>query len=278
VNRTTARRLNQILAALCLSILAAPAQAEQQQWAAAYVDWTFAAETPGVELAQDLRIPQAATASFFTLNWDFVAGDGGYIGLQSDETGKGNARFSLWDATAARGDACRTFDGEGEGMTCVTPVVIAPEKIYRVRVTRGERDAQGQWWIGWIEERGGARREIGALRVGPTLTAARADSVHNFSEYWGDAVAACRAVPLSAAAFGPPTLNGADGRAVIAAHPAGRRPEGRLCRTGRERTGAITGHTPITVGDAPGMLITLGGDVRENTDLAKRLAPRVGRR
>jgi len=152
------------LAALCV-IWAPPARADQQLWAAAYVDWTFANEAPGVGLTQALWIPQRATASFFTLNWDFVAGDGGYIGLQSNEAGAGNARFSLWNATAARGAGCRRFDGEGEGMTCEAPVAAAPDAVYRVFLRRGEADRQGQWWIGSLETPDGARQDIGALRV-----------------------------------------------------------------------------------------------------------------
>ncbi len=255
-----------------LFAMSTPARAEQQQWAAAYVDWTFEAETPGIGLSQDLWIAQAASATFFTLNWDFVSGDGGYIGLQSDETGVGNARFSLWNATAAQGDACRPFDGEGEGMTCVLPIVISPDKVYRVLVTRGEADAQGQWWLGWIEEPGAPRRRIGSLRVASGLTSVTPASVHDFSEYWGDAVGACRAVPLSAAAFGPPTLILPNGPAAKGAHPTGRRPDGHRCRTGRERTGAVAGHTSVSVADAPGMLVTLGGDANANRILAHRVS------
>lgn len=259
------------LAALCLAWLPA-ARADQQLWAAAYVDWTFPEPAPGVALAQTLWIPQSATASFFTLNWDFVAGDGGYIGLQSNEAGAGNARFSLWNATAARGAACRRFDGEGEGMTCEIPVTIAPDALYRVRMQRGETDAQGQWWIGSLETPDGARREIGALRVAAAHTLVAPDTVHDFSEYWGDAVKACRDVPLSAAAFGAPKLTHADGKETIAATPTGRRPDGHPCRTGRERSGAKAGHRVIVLDGAPAMLLTLGGTAAANTALSETLA------
>jgi len=253
---------------------ASPARAEQQQWAAAYVDWTFDAETQAAGLSQDLWIPQAATASFFTLNWDFVSGEGGYIGLQSDATGATNARFSVWNASAAQGDACRKFDGEGEGMTCMTPLAIAPDKIYRVHVTRGEADAQGQWWIGWLEAPGTPRQRIGALRVNAAQTMVTPASVHNFSEFWGDRVRACSAVPLSAAAFGPPTAMRANGAPLTGSHPKGRRPDGHRCRTGRERSGVVAGHAPLPIAGAPGMLITLGGDLRANRALAQRLVAR----
>lgn len=265
------------LAALCV-IWAPPARADQQLWAAAYVDWTFANEAPGVGLTQALWIPQRATASFFTLNWDFVAGDGGYIGLQSNEAGAGNARFSLWNATAARGAGCRRFDGEGEGMTCEAPVAAAPDAVYRVFLRRGEADRQGQWWIGSLETPDGARQDIGALRVARTHNLIAPESVHDFSEYWGDAVKACRDVPLSVAVFGAPRLARAAGGESVAADPAGRRPEGHPCRSGRERSGAFANHRPTTLDGAPAMALALGGDRATNAAGAAKVAAEAGRR
>lgn len=257
-------------------IWAPPARAEQQRWAAAYVDWTFPDQDPAIGVAQTLWIPQPARASFFTLNLDFVSGDGGYIGLQSDEAGAGNARFSLWNASAARGAACRRFDGEGEGMTCETPVGIARNAPYRVRVQRGEADAQGQWWIGSLEAPGRPRLEIGALRVARAHVAIAPDSVHDFSEYWGDAVKACRDVPLSAARFGAPKLLRAGGGESVAANPVGRRPDGHSCRTGRERSGAVAGHRAILLDGAPAMLVTLGGAAATNAALSQSLVQHPG--
>ncbi len=251
---------------------APPAAAQQQQWAAAYVDWTFDNTAPGIGLAQSMWVPQPAVASFFTLNWDFTAGDGGYIGLQSDESGVGNARFSLWNATAARGDSCRPFDGEGEGMTCVLPVTIDPNGVYRVRIERGALDSQGQWWIGWLDEPSGQQRRIGTMRVAARLSEIAPATVHDFSEYWGDAVSACRAVPLSAAAFGAPVLTLATGAAASGAQPVGRRPDDHPCATGRERTGATAGHTPTTLAGESAMVLTLGGSAEDNRALAQRLA------
>lgn len=266
--------LNAILASLAC-VAATPARAEQQLWAAAYVDWSFEAEDVGVELSQLLWAPQPAVASFFTLNWDFEAGDGGYIGLQSNEVGAGNVRFSLWNADAARGEACRRFDGEGEGMTCVLPLTIARDQLYRVGIARGQSDAQGQWWIGWVEDASGRRQQIGALRVSASLNAIAPASIHNFSEYWGDAVSACSSVPLSAAAFAAPAINSASGPSAIAAHPIGRRPDGHSCTSGRERTGAVAGHTPLSIAGEPAMLLTLGGPHDANQALAQHLRTRA---
>jgi len=247
------------------------AHAQQQKWAAAYVDWTFPDATAGVGVAQDIWVPQAATASFFTLNFDFVTGQGGYIGVQSDESGAANVRFSLWNTTVARGEACRPFDGEGEGMTCVLPVTLDPAGVYRVRVTREDADLDGQWWSGWIQQTDGAMRRIGAMRVPRQHREIAGDGLHNFSEFWGDAVAACRSAPLSAAVFAAPiVLTGAE-NVVPGAQPNGSRPAENRCATGRERLGAVVRHTAMTLFDAPAMMVTLGGAPEANRALALSL-------
>jgi hypothetical protein len=261
------------LLALCF-VAVSPAYAQQQRWAAAYVDWLLPEGNSGSGVSQEIWVPQAARASFFTLNFDFVTGQGGYIGLQSDESGAGNVRFSLWNTTEARGEACRPFDGEGEGMTCVLPLTIDPEGVYRVQVSRDVSDGQGQWWVGWIETPDGARRQIGAIRTPRRHQEIASAGLHNFSEYWGDAVAACRDVPLSAAVFGAPSLAVGPDRIVAGGQPNGTRPEENVCASGRERLGAVVTHVPMTLQRAPAMALALGGAPEANLALARGVAGR----
>lgn len=263
--------------ALGLLALAPPAQAQQQQqWAAAYIDWRFDDGVTGIDrIAQDIAVLEPAHASFFTLNWEFTAGDGGYIGLQSDVDGAGNVRFSLWNAGAARGESCRRFDGEGVGMTCVLPLGIETDRFYRVRVTRGDANATGQWWSGWIDavDATGQTRstKIGELQVSADLTAIEPASVYNFNEYWGDAVRACRDVPLSAALFVAPSVQRGDhGARVNARSPIGRRPDGHPCATGSERTGAAASHVGVSRNGAPAMIMVLGGNAAANRAFAEQ--------
>jgi hypothetical protein len=276
----TFRLLVAALAAPLLALgVAAPAAADQQLWAAAYVEWTFAENAPSAaRVEQQIRVAEPARAAFFTLNWDFEVGEGGYIGLQSDEAGAHNVRFSLWNATSARGTACRSFDGEGVGMTCELPWRIAPDAFYRVRVVRGAADAGGQWWSGWIDTREAdgrvAQTRIGELRVAASGNAINPATIYNFSEFWGDAVAACQDVPLSAAIFAPPRVSAiVTGAAHAASNPVGRRPDGQVCN-GRERTGAVSRHAPVVLDDGPGMILTLGGSVSANEAMARLLSGR----
>jgi hypothetical protein len=269
-----------VLAAPLMALgLSTPAAADQQLWAAAYVDWSFAENAASAaRVDQDIRVAEPARASFFTLNWDFEVGEGGYIGLQSDEAGAHNVRFSLWNATSARGATCRRFDGEGVGMTCELPWRIAPDAFYRVHVVRGAADAGGQWWSGWIDTRDAdgrvAQTRIGDLRVAASANAINPATIYNFSEFWGDAVAACQDVPLSAAIFTPPRVSvSATGVANVAFNPVGRRPDGHVCN-GRERTGAVSRHARVALDDGPGMVLTLGGSVSANEAMARLLSGR----
>jgi|CXWL01.1.fsa_nt_gi hypothetical protein len=262
--------------------MAAPAQAQQQQqWAAAYIDWRFPEGTADIDrIAQDIAVVEPARASFFTLNWDFTAGDGGYIGLQSDVDGASNVRFSLWNATAARGDACRRFDGEGVGMTCVLPMAIDTDRFYRVRVLRGDANARGQWWSGWIDvvDAAGQTRalKIGDLQVSSDLTAIAPASVYNFNEFWGDAVGACRDVPLSAAVFVAPSVQlGERGARIFASAPVGRRPDGHPCGAGRERTGAAASHVGVAREGNAAMVMVLGGERGANRTFGAQAAASV---
>lgn len=267
-------------AALTLALLmhAPSAQAQgQQQWAAAYIEWRLPDQTGVDRIAQDIAVLAPSRASFFTLNWDFSDGDGGYIGLQTDAAGAGNVRFSLWNAIAARGAACRRFDGEGEGMTCVAPLRIETDRFYRVRVTRGEAAARGQWWSGWIDtvDANGQTQSfrIGELQIAPGLTEIDPASLYNFNEFWGDAVRECRQTPLSAALFAAPSIQrGASGAPFVARAPTGRRPEGHPCTTGRERTGATASHLALTLADRPAMIMVLGGDAQTNRAFAAQAA------
>lgn len=270
--KTAPVRLAAALALLACLGWPMKAFAEQQLWAAAYVNWRFADAGAGIGVAQDIWIPEPATASFFTLNWDFENAEGGYIGLQSDEAGRTNARFSIWNAGATRGDSCRDFDGEGEGKTCVIPVEIERGGVYRVRVTRAEADGQGQWWEGWLEEPGGEQRLIGAIRVRRQHREIAADTLHNFSEFWGDALPRCGEVPLSVAAFGAPSLWRLDGAIAQGRDAEGTRPEENACATGRETIGAAITHAQVTLRGTPAMLVALGGTPANNQALAVRLS------
>jgi hypothetical protein len=262
---------------LILAVFAAvtlPVKAAQQQWAAAYVNWTFDSAPNGQNLDQQIWLPRPAFASYFTMNWQWskTPGIGGYMGLQSDASGAGNVRFSLWNATEAKGEHCRTFGGEGIGYTCMLPIEIDTNKFYRLRLWRTAADNSGQWWGGWlIEEKGGKLIEhaIGQIKVAKNQDSFSASSIHNFSEYWGEAVSTCKQVPMSAVGFGSPAINyegkGSGRYAAYSNLARGSLPEGNRCKTGNENQGADTSFIPFKSGANDGMMVIMGGKSSEHS-------------
>jgi len=262
-----------ILVLAVFSTMTQPVKAGQQQWAAAYVNWTFDSAPNGLNLDQQIWLPKPALASFFTMNWNWTntPNIGGYMGLQTDAAGEGNVRFSLWNATEAKGKQCRTFGGEGIGYTCMLPIKIDTNKFYRLRLWRTAGDSSGQWWGGWlIEEKDGKLIEhaIGQIKVATNQDTFSASSIVNFSEYWGAAVSTCAQVPMSIAGFAPPAINykgkGAGGYEAHATIAEGTLPDGNICKTGTEKQGADTSFIPFKSGSNKGMIVIMGGKASDH--------------
>ncbi len=251
------------------SIAAGPVMAAQQQWAAGYLGWTFDGQAASAwNIDQQIWIAQPAEASYWTINWSWTGeqGTSGYMGLQQGG-GAQQVRFSLWNATDAKGSGCQTFGGEGVGYTCTVPVTIDPAKFYRLRLWRTDASEGGQWWGGWLIEAdtSGKLKEhtIGYIKVDAKHKEIDLNSIHNFSEYFGGAVARCDEVPLSIVGFTPPAANyhGA-GTGVYGSYSqtkSGTKPAGNICQTGSENAGAIYKMEPYDFGFAKGGLIYLGG-------------------
>lgn len=254
--------------------LTLPVQAGQQKWAAAYVNWKFESAPKGWNLDQQIWLPKPAKASYFTMNWKWTETPdiGGYMGLQTDASGNSNVRFSLWNATEAKGKQCRTFGGEGIGYTCILPFKIDANKFYRLRLWKTARDSSGQWWGAWlVEEQDGKLIEhaIGQIKVAANQGSFSASSVSNFSEYWGTAVSTCDQVPMSVAAFAPPAINynntAADGYEANSTLADGTLPQGNICKTGAESQGANTSFKPFNSRSGKGMIVIMGGKVNDHT-------------
>jgi hypothetical protein len=257
------------------------AVAAQHQNAHLYVQWDFSTgdggETPhptGLDRAAGARdaaglegevagfwnvdqvmwTSKKASSTYWAQLWSWTdAPYGGYIGLQTNgnrfdgSTGE-TAIFSLWNASAASGEACGEFDGEGNGFSCRIPFKFRNNVRYRLRVQRLHTDPAGQWWGGWIRSsRTGHDYHIGDIRVGSSHTAMSAPS--NFSEYFGRAVA-CWRVPVSKVNWTQPAANRrSDGSYQYHSSYAG-------FSGGRCTSGAVT---PRDYGWTSGVAVRLGG-------------------
>lgn len=259
----------------------ASAQAGQQKWASQYVSWTPDKEVGDIwNVDQDVWVPRPANGSYWPIQFGFVGQNyGGYMGLQQGTDQ--NVRFSIWNATAAKGTSCRTFDGEGVGYTCTLPVKIDPGKLYRLRLWRMEAEADGQWWGGWLIEadQKGARAErlIGRIKAPVGAKSIKPKGITNFVEYWGAAVGKYSSVPLSIAAFAAPAVN-YDGKGAYAAHyrfAGSKKATGNLCLTGEQGNGALISAKPFNLAPAEdGVMMFLGGTLPSHTfDLRSHPTP-----
>ncbi|MGA9522581.1 MAG: hypothetical protein WBV82_14030 [Myxococcaceae bacterium] len=206
-------KLSRVLTSLAVLLVASAAHAAQHQNAFLYVDWqtTYTTQTY-TRFEQRLQVTQKAPASFWATMWTWKnSSTGGYIGLQTDgnrvDGSVGDTViFSIWNATAAKGD-CQPFAGEGVGYSCRLAWTINPAHKYRLRIQPAVNaaDPAGQWWDAYIRnESTFVETRIGSLRAGPSDTSFLMPS--NFSEYFGSQMPTCDGVPVSIAQWSKPTL------------------------------------------------------------------------
>lgn len=148
--------------------------------------------------------------------------DGAYMGLQEGTTPfwSRQARFSIWNATAANGSDCRNFDGEGIGKTCTIAFPYIVDRAYTLRMWRLSVDASGTWWGAWvIDSVTGSEYHVGNIRA-PRGTGDIV-STDSFDEYYGEAKP-CNAVPHSMVLFGAPAINANTAHASYGSTSVGR--------------------------------------------------------
>jgi hypothetical protein len=194
-----------------------PATAAQQQWGAAYLDWTGALLSDKSTMSQVIQPLEISPKMYWEAgwHWDNIP-DGGYGGIQSGGiladgyTLSDLAIFSIWNGLSAisgTGAGCRKFGGEGIGFTCSIPISLKAGNKYEI--SYGVDTAKGpQWWIGYITDlTDGVKKVIGSIETNSSV--AKATNWNNFVEYWGQAVP-CDAVGPASAKFYTPTSNNPD--------------------------------------------------------------------
>jgi hypothetical protein len=261
-------RLNGIaIATISISLVCAaalPASAGQQQWASQYVSWQPDGHASAIyDIDQVVWIPRSANSSFWTLQWGFLgANSGGYLGLQQEGSAEDQTvRFSIWNATKAKGSHCEPFGGEGVGWTCTLAVRIDPKKFYRLRFWKDVH----RWWGAWLIEAdsNGVLTEhlVGRIEAPSGAKTPDPASVTNFVEYFGPDVPLCSSVPLSITGFTPPMLNYQGSGAYEGAYSyfGSTKAADNHCTTGNEDNGAIISAKPYDFGFANGVIMFLGG-------------------
>ncbi|MEO8862459.1 MAG: hypothetical protein ABI358_13615 [Ginsengibacter sp.] len=263
---------NLLLTASIFTILLAnvlPANAQQQQYANAYTFWDFGQGADNVQnVEQKIWIAKPANGTQWVMTWAWVAdpAHGGYLGFNTDGDGKGQALFSLWNATEATGGNCKEFGGEGVGWSCRTPFEIRPDVFYLLRLARTRTDADGVWWGAWIVENPGAdeakETALGEIKVKSEMNVIRGNSINNFSEYYGQTQEKCGTVPLSIFGVAPPAINkDENGNYSRTAKLNGSSdPQQNPCKTGDEAQGTLFKVENYALSTNGGALIFLGGN------------------
>jgi hypothetical protein len=173
------------------------------------------------------RAPAPGTYHFWSHQFHFIEGDGGYLGLQSNGWMQGQevgemAIFSIWGAVGAAPSAdgdCETFSGEGNGWSCRVPFDYKQNHTYRLRLwelccagteqptetlatnSAGASPAPGEeWWQASILDRQtGAETILGDIQVPPEWKWLNGSSVV-WNEYYG-ALPRCENLPYARATF-----------------------------------------------------------------------------
>lgn len=268
---------NHLLALCIFTVLSGAflsANAQQQQYANAYTFWDLGQGTDNVlNVEQKIWIAMPANATQWVMTWAWVAdpAHGGYLGFNTDDNGKAQALFSLWNATEATGGNCKEFGGEGVGWSCRTPFEIRPDVFYLLRLARTRTDADGVWWGAWITENPGAddakETFLGEIKVKSEMNFIRGNSINNFSEYYGQTQEKCGTVPLSVLGVAPPAINkDENGNFSRTAKLNGSSdPQQNPCKTGDEAQGTLFKVENYALGVNGGALIFLGGTGNDHT-------------
>lgn len=214
-----------------------------------YTDWTWPSPLDSMEFEIMVETETESDGYFWAHEFDFVGGNGGFLGLQQRggyqvSPPDGPADFTnmvvFWisggQLAAELGDVpypdARTFLRDDDWWTIHARYAFEPCRPYRLRVGRQGSDANGNIWYGaWIRDgQSGASTFIGRILVRAAL--GQLDALSSmFSNRIGHApVTSCSTPELASAQFGVPF--GGDGGVRPLSHE-NRFGDARQCPTSR---------------------------------------------
>ena len=184
--------------------------AAQQQWGAAYLDWSGALLSKDSSISQIIQPLEISSNIYWESgwHWDNIP-DGGYGGIQaSGYLANGEisdlAIFSIWNAiNAVPGPegGCLPFGGEGVGFSCRVKVDLKAGNRYELNFST-DKSRGDNWWVASVKEIDrGITKIVGSIET--KYFNAKASNWNNFIEYWGQEVP-CNAVGLASAKFYTP--------------------------------------------------------------------------
>lgn len=183
-----------------------------------YSNWSWDTPSGGfTNLSHELTIEEVTPDApyFWSNQFNFVGGDGGYIGLQSqgsrvDRTVGKTVVFSVFNSAIQGTAGCSVeqgnFDrGTGSGTSCRVAYDWQVGVKYKFRVEKGAVESNGTWWAGYITNTAtGAETLIAKYKVLPSWQGLGDWSVQ-WTEYFGQLPATCSDLARSKVRFYKPT-------------------------------------------------------------------------
>ncbi len=183
-----------------------------------YSNWSWDTPSGGfTNLSHELTIEEVTPDApyFWSNQFNFVGGDGGYIGLQSrgsrvDGTVGKTAVFSVFNSGIQGTTGCSVeqgnFDGaSGSGTSCRVAYDWQVGVKYKFRVEKGTVESNGTWWSGYITNTAtGTETLIAKYKVLPSWQGLGDWSVQ-WTEYFGQLPATCNDLARSKVRFYKPT-------------------------------------------------------------------------
>lgn len=184
--------------------------------------WSYTPAGGYYSLEHNVTINQADPAAkyFWSHQFKFFGGDGGYMGLQSmgnrvaDGSQGKTAVFSIFSSgiEATPGNCVvekAGFDGyQNSGSSCRIAYDWIQGRTYHLKTIISGSDSTGVWWTGSVTDNTtGVQTTIGRIKV-PTTWKGIGDVSVMWTEYFGPQVDNCATLPYSKVTFGTPVVNG----------------------------------------------------------------------
>ena len=154
---------------------------------------------------------QVGPGAFYSTQFWFKGGGGGYIGLQNIGD-KRVALFSIWDtlavscSNAAPGAKCNPFQEDGRGFQTSIPFAFVEGRTYLLKVSYGAANFDGTWWNGdVVDQATGATSRIGSMKVPLAWGGLQAAAIQ-WIEWVGNA-GNCEQIPQTNVWWGPPLFD-----------------------------------------------------------------------
>jgi peptidoglycan hydrolase-like protein with peptidoglycan-binding domain len=203
-------------------VAAAPAASAAVRPNGTYSNWNWPASSTGYyNFDLNLTVLNNTSGShyFWSHQFRFKGGDGGYLGLQvgSSPNNTKIALFSIWGANGAEGPRCGTFVEGTPGWTCrLDPYNWVLGRSYRLRIWAAGADSLGEWWGAWVRDSAtGVDSYVGRIRV-PTSWGWLDSWSVSWTENFGPLPSTCAGFPWAKAQFNFPTAD--NGSVRISSH------------------------------------------------------------